>query len=489
VSEYLESELLARISPGQREFLTRAAVLERMSGPLCQAVLDLPGSGEALAGLARSNMLLVPLDHRGEWYRYHHLFRDMLLAELERLEPGLIPVLRRRAAAWYLANDLPEEALEYSIAAEDVEATARLVEKLWLPTYWQSRITTVQRWLRWLEEHGAVGAHPMIAVAAPGISTTTGRPAEAERWADMIDRWQNGDPARSADAYAEAWAALLRTMHCRRGVEQMLANVDEARRRFAEQDIVYPVVELFQGVALILSGDLDAADTSLEDAISIWETGAPDVLALAQGERSLLAMADGNWSRAEVLAGQARTVLRRARIEESYVTPLVCALQARAFLHRGDVPAARQELVTAQRLRPLLTYSLPHFAVQARLELARVHLALADLAGARTLMREIDSLLKRRPDLGTLGGEAKALRANLAKERDPAIVGASALTSAELRLLPMLSIHLPVHEIAAGMYLSPHTVKTQVRSIYRKLGATSRGQAVARSRELGLLEG
>ena len=91
VSEYMESEFLARISSRQRVFLTRTAVLERMSGPLCDAVLQLPGSAVTLAELARSNMLLVPLDRRGEWYRYHHLFRDMLLAELHRLEPGLHP--------------------------------------------------------------------------------------------------------------------------------------------------------------------------------------------------------------------------------------------------------------------------------------------------------------------------------------------------------------------------------------------------------------
>src|SRR5215469_17212454 len=102
ISEYMESELLARISRQQRAFLTRTAVLERMSGPLCEAVLDLPGSGPILAELAQSNLLLVPLDRRGQWYRYHHLFRDMLLGELERLEPGLVPVLRRRAAAWCL---------------------------------------------------------------------------------------------------------------------------------------------------------------------------------------------------------------------------------------------------------------------------------------------------------------------------------------------------------------------------------------------------
>ena len=130
VSEYMESEFLERIAQRHRAFLIRTAVLERMCGPLCEAVLGLPGSAAALADLARSNLLLVPLDRRGQWYRYHHLFRDMLLAELERLEPELMPALRRRAAGWCLRNDLPEEALEYSIAAGDVDTAARLVRNL-----------------------------------------------------------------------------------------------------------------------------------------------------------------------------------------------------------------------------------------------------------------------------------------------------------------------------------------------------------------------
>ena len=124
VTDYVEAEFLTRISQRQRVFLTRTAVLERMSGPLCEAVLDLPGAGAVLAELASSNLLLVPLDRRGQWYRYHHLFRDMLRAELERTEPSLVPELRRRAAAWCQRHDLPEEALEYSMAAGDVEAAA-----------------------------------------------------------------------------------------------------------------------------------------------------------------------------------------------------------------------------------------------------------------------------------------------------------------------------------------------------------------------------
>ena len=176
VSEYLEAEFLARISPQQRVFLTRTAVLERMCGPLCEAVLDWPGSAASLASLARSKLLLVPLDRRGQWYRYHHLFRDMLLAELERQSPELIPVLRRRAAGWYLRNGLPEDALEYSMAAGDVNEAARLAQILWLPADRRSRTATLQRWFRWLDEHNGIARHPMLAVQAASVSLMTGRP-------------------------------------------------------------------------------------------------------------------------------------------------------------------------------------------------------------------------------------------------------------------------------------------------------------------------
>ena len=346
VSEYMESEFLSRISARQRVFLTRTSVLERMCGPLCEAVLEMGGSAAILADLAGSNLLLVPLDRRGEWYRYHHLFRDMLLAELHRLEPGLMPVLRRRAAGWCLDNGMPEEALEYSMAAGDVDGAARLVGQLAVPAYRQGRVTTIQRWFGWLEDRGGIEGHPMAAVLASLFSALTGRPVEAERWADAVDRWQYGDPARPDNPSAEAWAALLRAILCRRGTEQMRADADEAVRRFAAESFVTPAPALLQGIARILCGDLDGGDLSLEDAVSVGEQAdAPDDLAIALCERSLVAMARDQWDRAEVLAGQARTVLRRAGIEESYATPLICALRARAAMHRGDAAAARRDLV------------------------------------------------------------------------------------------------------------------------------------------------
>ncbi len=486
VSEYMEAEFLARISQPHRAFLTRTAVLERMSGPLCDAVLDLPGSATILADLARSNLLLVPLDRRGQWYRYHRLFRDMLLAELERMEPELMPVLRRRAADWSQRNDLPEEALEYAIAAGDVETVARLAQRLWPPTYRQGRFATLQQWYRWLDERRGMARHPAIAAQAALIAATTWRPTEAERWADMVDRWPYEDVAGPDDPGAEAWAAVTRAVLCRSGVKQMSADADEAVQKLAAASIVAPVAALCQGLARILSGDPDDGDAYLEDMVTVAEqAGAYEILALALAERSLRAMARSDWSQAEALAGQAGAALRQIGMENL----LACAVQARAAMHRGDIPTARQQLVSAQRLRPVLTYAIPHLAVQARIELARVHLALADIAGARKLIREIDELLKRRGDLGTLAGEARVLRAQLSAEHAPSMPGVPSLTSAELRVLPMLATHLSFPEIGAELFLSPHTVKSQAISIYRKLGASSRSQAVTRSRELGLVEG
>src|SRR5215469_16947770 len=486
VSEYMESEFLTRISQRQRAFLTQTSVLERMCAPLCDAVLEQSGTQTILADLARSNLLVVPLDRRGEWYRYHHLFRDMLLAELARMEPGMAPVLRRRAASWCLRNGLAEEALEYSIAAEDVSTAAELIEKLCVPTYYQGRRSTPQRWLQWLEDHGGIEGRPRVAALDAFIYTLLGRPVEALRWSEAVDRWQSGDAARPEDPAAKAWAAFARALLCRDGVEQMRADADEAVRRFTTENIVQAGPWIGQGLARAVSGDVDGADESFQDAVSVAEQANTDeALGAALSERTLMAMARNRWDRAEVLADQVHAVVRRSGIEQ----PVACVVLARAALHRRDFPVVRQWLVAAQRLRSELTYAYPVLAVQVRIELTRDHLALADLAGARTLMREIDEVLRRRPDLGTLTGEAEALRARLSTERASTAAGATALTAAELRLLPLLSTHLSFPEIGAELSLSPATIKSHALSIYRKLGTPSRSKAVARARELGLLEG
>jgi LuxR family transcriptional regulator, maltose regulon positive regulatory protein len=367
-----------------------------------------------------------------------------------------------------------------------VQTAARLVEQLCIPTYYQGRRTTPRRWLQWLADQGGIEGHPMVPVLAATISALLGRPEEAQRWAQAVDSWQYGDAARPGDPAAEAWAALLRAIMCRRGVEQMRADADEAVHRFTTERIVQPGPLVCQGLARLVCGDPEGADASFTEAVSVAEqASAPEAHTIALCERSLLAMERNQWDQARALAGQAEDVVRQSALEE----PVACMVLARAALHEGNIPAMQAALVDAQRLRPVLTYAIPVLAVQVRIELIRVHLALADLAGARTLMREIDELLRHRPGLGTLVREAQALRERLARERGSTALGASTLTAAELRLLPLLSTHLSFPEIGAELFVSRTTIKSQALSIYRKLGTQSRSQAVARARELGLLEG
>jgi LuxR family maltose regulon positive regulatory protein len=168
------------------------------------------------------------------------------------------------------------------------------------------------------------------------------------------------------------------------------------------------------------------------------------------------------------------------------MSSLIHAVAARTALHRGDRPAADQHLARAARLRPMLTSALPQLAVQTLLELARVYLALGDVGGARVVLREANDVLQRRPNLGSLPQQASQLRAQLTPVRG-GIIGASSLTKAELRVLPPLSTHLSYREIGELLYISHNTVKAHSLAIYRKLGVSSRSQAVERARQLGLL--
>jgi DNA-binding CsgD family transcriptional regulator len=173
-------------------------------------------------------------------------------------------------------------------------------------------------------------------------------------------------------------------------------------------------------------------------------------------------------------------------VVDGYVaSALVHAVAARVAVHQGEVRQAQEQLARATRLRPLLTYALPYFAVQTLLELGRVCLALDDGAGARVVLRQARDVLRRRPDLGILPGQVDELRSKLDSNRGGA-VGVSSLTAAELRLLPLLPTRLTFAEIGERLYVSQHTVKTHASSVYRKLGVSSRSQAVQRLQEFGL---
>jgi LuxR family maltose regulon positive regulatory protein len=241
-----------------------------------------------------------------------------------------------------------------------------------------------------------------------------------------------------------------------------------------------------EGLSYLLEGEPAKAEPVLARALDVAaHSGSPPLTALILAQQCSAAAQQRSWPEVTSLAQRAATIVQAGHFDDYWSSALVYAWAARDALHQGNNSRGRFYLGRASRLRPLLTYMLPVVSVQALLEMAHAYITLADRAGAAAVLTQARSILQQRPDLGNLPAQAGQLEAKLATIEARA-AGPSALTAAELRLLPLLSTHLPVPEIAAELFLSPHTIKSEIKSIYRKLGATTRTQAVARSRELGL---
>jgi LuxR family maltose regulon positive regulatory protein len=485
VADYLWSELLSRLPAAKVSFLTRTAVLDRMCGALCDAVLETSGSAGMLESLADSNLLLVPLDRRREWYRYHHLFRDLLSAELERREPGLVPRLHLRAAAWCEANGLEETAVDHAQAAGDADRVARLVLAQMQPVWASGRIDTVLQWMQWFERKELIERYPAVAVHGALIFALLGRPGRAEIWAEAAER--ASPEGRLADGSTmESYLAYLRAILCRNGTEAMRHDARAAFDGLSPSSPYRATMLHTEALSFLLEGDPERADAILAGAFdAATEMGAPPLAAVVLAERCIVAAGRDDWARTQTFADRALEFIRGGAFDAYWTSALVYAWAARVALHRGDPAAAREHLTRAARLRPLLTHALPVVSAQALLELARAYIALADPAGARAVIRQADDIFQRRPDLGLLPGQADELRAQLDTTSRTG-VGASSLTTAELRLLPLLATHLSFREIGERLHVSQHTIKTQARSIYRKLGASSRSHAVQAAHELGL---
>jgi LuxR family transcriptional regulator, maltose regulon positive regulatory protein len=487
VAEYLRSEHLARVDPETLTFLKRSSVLGRLCGSLCDAALVTEGSASRLESMREANLFLVPLDDRCEWYRYHHLFEELLRHELTQSDADQIPTLNRRAADWYEAHGEPEAALEQAAESGDVDRAARLFASVALPTYHGGRLTTVERWLDYFPE-SQLARHPAVGLAGSWIHTLRGRPDVAEHWLRATESGLDAGPLPDGSGSARPWIAVMRAAMCRNGVEQMRSDAQDALLDLPPDSPLRPAALTLHGAAHVLLGDADQGDLILTLAADeAARLGAADTRVLALSERSLVASARGDLAAADTLAFEARAVVAERRLDDYPTTAVELVLCARARLRQRRWDEARADLAKAHSLSRSLLDALPWFAVQTQLELARAQVTLRDAEPARALLAESADILGRRSGLGVLAGQVEALREQV--DRMPAAEGsASGLTSAELRVLPLLQTHLSFREIGERQFVSRNTIKTQAISIYRKLGVSSRSGAIERAAELGLID-
>jgi LuxR family maltose regulon positive regulatory protein len=487
VADYLYHESLMLLPKKTQRFLRRTAVLDQLSAPLCDALLGESGSQARLRALEASNSFLVPLDRRREWFRYHGLYREFLLSELHRVEPDVIAKLHLRAADWYQSNGSPALAIDHLLNTTEQDRCVQLVTEQVLPTYYLGQVSTVQRWLAALGD-SAVEDYAPLAVLAGWIAALTGQTTAAERWAAIVDAGSFDQTPLDGTASFDSARAMLRAVMCASGPEQMMADAHVAMAQEPAWSPWRDTALVLAGHAHLLAGDEDAAAAMFAETITVGASlGNTDNVVDAAAELAVLALDHGRWAEAAERLGLALAVIDDHRLQDYAVSVLAFVVAARLAVHRGDLDEADRQLTRAMRARPSCTVALPFYAVRARLQLAKVYSMRGDQAAARHLIREIDEVLLHRPALGALVDQVAEVRETVSATAQVGAAGAAPLTGAELRLLPYLQTHLTIREIGARLFVSRNTVSSEMASIYRKLGVSSRSNAVVEATRIGLL--
>jgi LuxR family maltose regulon positive regulatory protein len=488
IAEYFWEEVLGRESPEVMRFLRRTAVLEHLSGALCDAVLGTSGSAARLAGLAARNLFVVPEDGDGQWYRYHRLLAETLLAELRRREPAEELGLHTRAAAWCETNGQAERAVAHALAGGDRAAAARLVTRYGLRTFTVGLIATVQGWLGALDD-GALDSYPPLAVSAGWIWALTGESAKAYRCLRAAEQGSFEGVPPDGSVSMESAIARLRAVVAPNGVEQMRADAHRVVDLEPPAGPWHVLASTLLGVAELLNGAVEAARSALERADVLGRESQPAIAAFALAQLSLLAAERDDWPSAEAAGSDSATLVDSEHLTDYMPSLITYAANARVALHRGDVASARRCLGNAMRLYAVPSpVAMPWLAAQSAIVLGRILLDLDDIDAARGKATDAGRHLAGMPSGGILTEQHRQLIDALDRHpgRARPIAGMT-VTPAEQRVLQLLTTHLTLGEIAEQLHISRNTVKTHAISVYRKLNASTRTEAVREARSLGLL--
>ena len=485
IVDYLVAEVLDRQTPGVRKFLLRTSIAVRLTGSLCDALLDRTDSARRLVELERANLFLISLDERRQWYRYHHLFGDLLVHELSLAMPDEVVPLHRRAYEWHLREGLVAEAITHAIAAGDHSQAAELIAASWLDFVNRGELATVEAWTRALPPKLAE-SDPRLFLARAWMLLVLGRPGDVEAEVRAAERGTLPGPLADGSSSVASSAALVRT-----SARLLLGDVGAAAQSAAlaaelEPDttaVWRPHVTNALGMTAFWSGAFEEAEVAFTETVSAGEAAgyyAAEIYALGY-----LAVISVERAEAGRRVAAARALAGRLALGEHWVTVMVDYAAAELARARGELREARAE--TEHGLNIARRGGLRLDTAYGLLGLARIAQQADDTDEARELRARAQRQLAACPDPGFLrawaGTEDSAGQRSAAAGAD----SADELSERELAVLRLLSSRLSLREIGNELYVSLNTIKTHTRNIYAKLRVSSREQAVARAREFGLL--
>src|SRR3954447_2785765 len=484
LADYFEDQL-AHLTPRQRDFLVRTSPLESLSGELCDAVLRTRGTGRMLRELSRLDVLLEPLDRAEKHFRYHPLLAEALSAELERDKPRVAVGIHRRASRWFEEHGDLEHAVDHALAGAELDRAGDLIWK-GLPAWWSKGAwDTVDGWL---QRTGAreVSAHPALALAGSAAELLAGHGESAVRWREVAERVAvtTGPSAPRLPARI----ALLQAADGRACVADMAGAAERAYALDAAGSPWRAVARFLSGIAHHLAGETPLARAHLEEGRRLSAGAVPAIGVLCTTQLALMALAADDFAEGAALAEDARSRLDELGFGDHAMAALVHATAAFARSHGGDADLAREETTLARRILGEQQELPPWYDAEVRIALARVELRLSDAAAARALLEEATRTLRRLTDAPELQAWIDSAWVRFDAFAAEAVSGNWALTTAELRVLRFLPSHLSFREIAQRLHVSANTIKTQAHAVYRKLDVSSRSEAVAKARAIGLVD-
>jgi LuxR family maltose regulon positive regulatory protein len=483
VLDYIGTEWLWGLTDDDRDFLMRASVLDWLSGPLCNEVLDRHDSGDVLHRMFSDRLLVIPLDRRESAYRMHGLLRDALRAELERQDATAAREVHERASTWFEAAGDIDRAVRHALSAADVGRAERLVVGYTPSYYTNGQYTTLRRWIESLPRDRVLSS-PGLCLTAAVASLGLGEPSALSIWLRLGEEAAISAP----ESDPMAWLCLLdlRSTTNTGPVGPALEDAAAAYRGLPH-GIWHAGACLAYGVWCWTVGDDVAVEVLTEGAEEAAVLGAPAMEAYCTAMLALIAYSEGDPARAASLARRARQVAVDHRLERAPGMAVVSAMSALGAASLGDAQAALADWHLARAQLALLKDLSGWANVQTRVALAHTSVLLGDRIGAETLLREAHEFLVRQPDATRAHRQVAKLEELVGHLRRHSSIGSSALTTAELRVLHYLPTNLSLAAIGDRLYVSRYTVKTHCASIYRKLNVSSRSEAVESARDVGLL--
>jgi LuxR family maltose regulon positive regulatory protein len=491
IVDYLMAEVLDNQPPKLRDFLLHTSVLARLSGALCDAMLQTSGSASVLGEIERENLFVVPLDMSRRWYRYHHLFGELLRTELQRTEPDLVAGLHRRAAEWFEAEGLVDEAVRHLVAAGDIAASADLIAADWVNEFNGGGLSTVSSWLDLLPDE-SVRQDPRLCAARAWIALNVGQFDDARWWIEAFEAGFAAEPEARGSHDAQL-VALREVLAFKTG--DVPAALEAARRAitldFDDALQARSAASCIYGAALYFSGNIDEARATFRRAVQLAEKiGDRRRRIYALGYLALIAAESGQLQEAEHHIRRATGAGTEWAGGEHFVNAIVPLAAATVLDTRGDrsagAAAADLAVSLARKGAGILEVA------KALLVRAKILEDLGDYEAAAASQNEAGALLRGCADTdvaqmvltGVQPSKAVAVVVSPRNQSDTAV---EALTAKEHEVLRLLATRLSRREIGQRLYVSLNTVKTHQRALYRKLGVENRAAAVTRARELGLL--